>query len=245
MKGPGRLPTPREEGKRRIKGLVAPHAGYVYSGPVAAHAYLTLADSGLPSTFVILGPNHTGHGSGVAITTETFRTPLGDVPVNDQIAKKLVGGIIDNDPAAHRYEHSIEVQLPFLQYIRSEIDFVPICMSFQDYETAVEVGRAIAQATEGIDNVIIASTDLSHYVPPARAAQQDRKVIDLVVEGDAKKLVQTVCDQNISMCGYGPVAAMLEATHGRGRLLKYATSGDVEPMAEVVGYAAMVVEGGQ
>lgn len=242
--GPGKLPELRK-GDRKIKGAVVPHAGYVYSGPVAAHVYRALADDGFPETFVILGPNHTGHGSGVALTTHTFVTPLGDVPVDTELAKRIAQDVIDDDIAAHRYEHSIEVQLPFLQYIKKDIRFVPICMAIQDYRMAARVGEIIGKAIAGKDVVVLASTDLSHYEARKIAERKDMAVIDAILKLDPKLVYNSVNKYDVSMCGYGPVIAMLTAVKGdKATLLKYATSGDVSPMPDVVGYAAIVVTRG-
>jgi len=242
--GPGELPK-LGEGPRTIKGLVVPHAGYVYSGQVAAHSYFALAKESLPESFIILGPNHTGMGNPIALTTEDFDTPLGVAKTDKGLAKALLRDIIFDDPMAHRLEHSIEVQLPFLQHLKSEIKFVPISMGMQDYESANEVGKVIASATKGKDVVVIASTDFSHYVPKDYAYEKDRLAIDKILALDPKGLYKVVEKERISMCGYGPVMAMLSAAKLNGakevKLLKYATSGDVQRMRDVVGYGAISV----
>jgi AmmeMemoRadiSam system protein B len=171
--GPGKLPKLNEHGKRKVIGGVAPHAGYVYSGMVAAHLYSKLAEDGFPESFVILGPNHTGRGSGLAVSTQDFETPLGVAKIDIELAKALRKGLVDEDEESHKYEHSIEVQLPFLQFISPEVKFVPICMGFQDYEAAVSVGKAIGEARKTKDIVAIASTDFSHYVTADMARKKD------------------------------------------------------------------------
>lgn len=237
----GRRPVLNRNGPRNIVGLVVPHAGYVYSGPVAAHAYAALAEDGFPEAFIVIGPNHSGVGMPVAMTTEDFDTPLGRVNINKDIVSRL-GRLVADDPMAHRYEHSIEVQLPFIQYIKEDVTFVPISMAAQDHETAAEVADEIKAACEGRDVVIIASTDFSHYVPAQVAARQDRPVIDRILALDPEGVYDTVIRKNVSMCGYGPVMAMLMASGGkRAELLKYGNSGDVSPMEDVVGYAAIKV----
>jgi AmmeMemoRadiSam system protein B len=238
--GPGHLPI-LEPGPRNIVGAVVPHAGLVYSGPVASHVYSALAKDGFPDTFVIIGPNHNGIGAGVATTDEDFETPFGVVSIDQDIVSKLKG-VVDNDPVSHRFEHSIEVQLPFLQYLKRDIKLVPISMGFQDYETAVEAAKAIKKAIAGRDVCIIASTDFSHYIPPEKARQLDTKVIDKILALDPKGMYQTVTSNDVSMCGYGPVMTMLLSCGGKeAKLLKYANSGDVHPMETVVGYAGIVV----
>jgi hypothetical protein len=240
--GPGRLPE-KGRGRRAVMGGVAPHAGYMYSGMVAAHLYARIAEDGVPKTFVILGPNHTGRGSGLAVTTEDFGTPLGVAKVDRELAKALRKDLVDEDSEAHRAEHSIEVQLPFIQYLSPEFTFVPICMGFQDYDAAVSVGKVIREAIRGRDAVVIASTDMSHYVPKEAARTKDGMALEAVKSMDPKKLYEVVRDENISMCGYGPVMATMVACAGsRATVLKYASSGDVQPMREVVGYASVVME---
>ena len=244
--GPGELPK-RVEGPRSIIGLVSPHAGYVYSGPVAAHGYYQLASDGRPDVFVILGPNHTGLGSGVSIMTSgEWRTPLGGAVIDEELAEEIseISDIIDVDEEAHRYEHSIEVQLPFLQYLYGEVTFVPICMMMQDLRTAREVGRAISEALRGRDAVIIASSDMTHYESRASAEYKDQESIRAIISLDEELLYDTISRLNVSMCGPGPVAATLTAVKKLGKceakLLKYATSGDVTgDYSSVVGYASI------
>ncbi len=239
--GPGKLPE-LSKGPRKIIGGVSPHAGYMYSGQIAAHLYSKLAEDGFPDTFVILGPNHTGMGSGIAVTTEDFETPLGVAKVDKELAKAIRRDLIDEDPEAHRHEHSVEVQIPFLQYVSPDIRFVPVSMMIQDLESAVSVGKTIKNALKGKDAVVIASTDMSHYVAKEVARKKDGLAIDAIEAMDPKRLWNVVRDHNISMCGYGPVIATMTACEGgKAVLLKYATSGDVQPMRDVVGYAAVVI----
>lgn len=240
--GPGEIPPLDPSGERSIKGVVSPHAGYMFSGPVAAHSFRALANDGFPETFIVIGPNHQGMGSGVALTTHDFETPLGVMETDKELAAALHKGLIDDDFTAHKYEHSIEVQIPFIQYFSKTAKFVPICMLLQDYETAAEAGKVIAEAIKGKDVVVIASTDFSHYVSPEKAEQDDMLAIQQILDLNAEGLEKTVRSNRISMCGFGPVMAMLEAVGGsNAELLKYATSGDIRPMSEVVGYAGIVV----
>jgi hypothetical protein len=239
--GPGSLPG-KCKGTNKIRGLVSPHAGYVYSGPVAAHGFKALAeDRPRPDRIIIIGPNHHGVGSGVALGVDDFSMPMGLVRLDTSMAKALCREMIDRDLVAHRGEHSIEVQLPFLQYIYGDISFVPICMLIQDYEMAREVGRVIRETPEAKGALIVASTDLSHYVPRAEAAKLDSIAIKDIENGDARALAGHLEQYNISMCGYGPVMAALEALRAKGRCLKYGTSGDIEPMPDVVGYASIAL----
>jgi len=247
--GPGGLPKPASV-ERRIVSVVCPHAGYMYSGPVAAHSYYHLAAEARPESVVVIGPNHTGLGSPVAMMNRgAWETPLGEVEIDGGLADAIfeASGLIDIDGMAHLREHSIEVQLPFLQYIYgSDLRFVPICMGFQDLETSREVGRAVARAVGEADAVIVASTDLTHQEPQASANRKDQMVIESILSLDEAALQERVRANGITMCGYGPVSAALVASKMIGaagaELLAYHTSGDVTgDYSAVVGYAASKV----
>jgi AmmeMemoRadiSam system protein B len=246
--GPGKLPEVNLNGVRAVVGLVCPHAGYVYSGPVAANAYYELALDGKPDTVVILGPNHTGYGSGLAVVNEGFwRTPLGDVEVDGEVADELVreARIVDVDEVAHRFEHSIEVQLPFLQYLYGDgFRFVPVCFGLQDLASAGEVGRALVEVMNGRNAVVIASSDMTHYEPQKKAAAKDLDALKAVEDMDEKRFYSIIEAQNVTACGYGPIAAVITAAKGlmakEAKLLRYQTSGDITgDHSNVVGYAAV------
>jgi len=240
--GPGRLPEVVKDGPRRIAGAVVPHAGLVFSGPVAAHGYAQMAADGMPETVVIIGPNHTGYGRAVSASSEDFETPLGVVRSDRDILSRMKG-VVEIDRAAHLYEHSFEVQLPFLQYLDPEIKIVPIVMGRQDIVMARETAKVLREACAGRDVVFLASSDLSHYLPAEVARERDGMVLERILSLDAEGLVGVGERNDISMCGYGPVAVMIMACGGsKARLLHYGNSGDVRPMADVVGYAAAVVE---
>ena len=245
--GPGKLPEVAKTYPKHVIGLICPHAGYMYSGPVAAHAYYALAVDGKPDVVVLLGPNHTGVGSGLAVMNEGFwRTPLGDVEVDRETANKLVreSRIIDIDDSAHRDEHSIEVQLPFLQYLyQSSFKIVPVCFLMQDISSAREVGQAVAKALLDKKAIIIASSDMTHYEPQESAERKDKKALDAIVAMDEVRFQSTIETYNITACGHGPIAALITAAKILGgteaRLLCYKTSGDVTgDRSSVVGYAA-------
>ncbi|MEM2394243.1 MAG: AmmeMemoRadiSam system protein B [Candidatus Bathyarchaeia archaeon] len=246
--GPGNIPKVVEAGPRRIVGLICPHAGYMYSGPVAAHAYYSLALDGKPDTVVLLGPNHTGYGSGLAIMSEgLWRTPLGDVEIDRETANKIVeeSRLIDIDETAHRYEHSIEVQLPFLQYLYGlRFKIVPICFLMQDFHSAEEVGQAVARAVAGKNALIVASSDMTHYEPHRSAEKKDRLALQAVEAMDGAKFYSIIESHGVTACGYGPIAALITAAKILGakeaKLLCYKTSGDVSgDYSSVVGYAAV------
>lgn len=246
--GPGKIPKMVKAGPRRIVGLICPHAGYMYSGPVAAHAYYSLALDGKPDVVVFFGPNHTGYGSALAVMREGFwRTPLGDVEIDAETANEIVkeSRIIDVDDSAHRYEHSIEVHLPFLQYFfGSEFKIVPLCFLMQELHSAREVGHAVAKVLAGKNAVIIASSDMTHYEPQRNAEKKDRLALQAVEAMDEEKFYSIIEDYRITACGYGPIIALTVAAKileaKEARLLCYKTSGDViGDYSSVVGYAAV------
>jgi len=239
--GPGELPQVVKDGPRKIVGAVVPHAGLVFSGPVAAHVYAEMAADGMPETVVIIGPNHTGHGKAVSASSEDFETPLGIVRSDRDIVGRLKG-VVEIDRAAHLYEHSLEVQLPFIQYLDPEVKVVPIVMGRQDLIMARETAKVLREACAGKDVVILASSDLSHYLPAGAARKRDEMVLERILGLDAEGVIDVVERNDISMCGSGPVASMMMACNGsKARLLHYGNSGDVRPMDEVVGYAAALV----
>jgi len=248
--GPGKLPSTIIKGERKIVGLISPHAGYMYSGPVAANGFYKIALGGKPDTIIILGPNHRGFGEDVSIMVEgKWKTPLGELEIDTDIAEKILKNskIIRNDPKAHQYEHSIEVQLPFVQYIFGKnIKFVPICMTRQDINTDIEIAESICSSVTGKNILIIASSDFTHYEPQEYAENADKQAINAILNFDPKRLYDMIYQQNLSMCGPGPITVMLNICEILGakkvELLKYATSGDITGMYDqVVGYASLIV----
>ena len=248
--GPGALPVVQKAGPRHILGLIIPHAGYVYSGPVASYGFLHIASEGKPEVVIILGPNHRGVGAAVAIGKESnWQTPLGTVETDSEVGGQIVsaGRWLQWDDLAHSWEHSLEVQLPFLQYIYgTEFRIVPIVMLRQDLEVSRDLGQAIAAALENKDGIIIASTDFSHYEPQSVASRNDHLALEAILSLSPRQLEKVVIAHDISMCGVGPVMAMLTACKQLGadkaRLLRYATSGDITgDYSQVVGYASVEV----
>jgi AmmeMemoRadiSam system protein B len=247
--GPGQVPEVVVNGPRKILGIVSPHAGYEYSGPVAANGYSKLARDGLPEVFVILGPNHTGYGSGVSIVTEgSWETPLGLAPIESTFAKQIQkgSGIIDLDEEAHAFEHSIEVQLPFIQYLfKDAAKFVPICMMMQDLRTSLDVAKAIVEQLKGKDFVIIASSDFTHYEPHDVVVRKDETAIEAITSLDEARLNQLGESGKVTMCGYGPITTLIDAAKllggVRAELLTHKTSGDITgDKSAVVGYSSIV-----
>jgi hypothetical protein len=247
--GPGSVPKTDPHGPRRIVGIVSPHAGYVYSGPVAANGYSKLAADGKPDAFIILGPNHTGLGSGLSIQTEgAWQTPLGIAEIDANLAKRIQksSSIIDVDESAHANEHSIEVQLPFLQFLYGDTTkFVPICMMMQDLATCREIAKSIVQETAGKNVAIIASSDFTHYESQESANRKDRGAIDAILKLDDEHLNELGESNRVTMCGYGPITTLMVVakllTGVRPELLAYKTSGDITgDKSAVVGYSSLL-----
>jgi hypothetical protein len=226
-------------------GAVAPHAGYSYSGAVAAYSYNAIAGA-KPKNVVILGPNHTGYGEPVAIdASDEWETPLGNVSVNSELCEKIANNEFLIDSEAHEYEHSIEVNVPFLQCVFNDFEIVPICIGDQRNAVMRSLGERLAKML-GTKDIVIASTDFSHYVPYETAYANDLRAINDVIKLDADALYATIKKNDVSMCGYGGVAALIEYAKQRGatkaELLKYATSGDVtNDKTSVVGYSSLIV----
>jgi MEMO1 family protein len=234
-------------------GCIAPHAGYIYSGSVAGSVYSQLD---IPETCVILCPNHTGKGQALAIMSNTtWQTPLGEVAADEEMGAQLLRRFaeLQEDSAAHRYEHAIEVQLPFLQALRPQLKIVPIVIGTSDYDVLRELGEALANVIARQENehrekvLIIASSDMNHYESDAVTRVKDRMAIERVLALDARGLWEVVMNEGISMCGFGPAVVMLTAAKLLGAtsatLIKYATSGEVSgDYDSVVGYAGIVVK---
>ena len=235
---------------QRIKaiGIIAPHAGYMYSGHVAGAVYTRLD---LPQRIIVLCPNHTGLGTPLSIMKSgAWRTPLGDIHIDQDMCEALMieDRDLEDDSAAHRFEHAVEVQLPFMQRIGGKLRFVPITIGTSDFGSLEKLGRAMAKVIQERyrGTLIIASSDMNHYESDAITRVKDRKAIDQVIAMNPRGLYDVVRQESISMCGYGPAVAMLTAAKllggQRAELLKYATSADVSlDFDRVVGYAGIVV----
>ncbi len=259
--------------KKRAIGVVSPHAGLIYSGPVAGALYSAIA---IPDTIVLIGPNHTGLGEAVSLMAKgSWETPLGIVEIDETLAASILAesSPIRDDSVAHLREHSLEVQLPFIQYFKERFMIVPIQMLDTRLATCIEVGRAVGAAIRkrnqksGVrsqeirneklgtpnselrtqhDVLIVASSDMSHYEPAARAKEKDFKAIQSLLDLDPEGLYRTIKDYGITMCGFGPAVSMLVAAKilgaSKAELVKYANSGDESGDYEkVVGYAGIVV----
>lgn len=232
-------------------GVISPHAGYMYSGPVAGSVLSSITAK---STYIIMGPNHTGLGGPFGISAEdSWKTPLGDVQVDEKLASQIKSnsGLVKDDDLSHSREHSIEVQLPFLQFMQKDFKFVAITISCASLGAYRDIGKSIAKSIKELglqDSVtIIASSDMTHYESQEAAKRKDLIAIDAVLKLDEEKLIQSVAELDITMCGYAPVAIMIIAAKELGakkaRLVRYETSGDVTgDYSSVVGYAGIVVD---
>jgi MEMO1 family protein len=229
-------------------GCIAPHAGYMYSGPVAGAVF---AHIDIPRRCIVLCPNHTGMGRALAIMSEgAWETPLGEVPIDGELATALKERFpaLQEDSAAHRAEHAAEVELPFLFMRQPELKFVPIALGTGNFEVLEQLGLALADiiAAQDVPVLIIASSDMNHYESDAITRAKDYRAIERILTLDPRGLHDVVTQQNISMCGFGPAVAMLTAARKLGaksaELVKYATSGDVSgDYDRVVGYAGVIV----
>ncbi len=249
--GPGKLPVVSNKRVKNSIGFVAPHAGYIYSGPIAAHVYYEIAKEGNPDTFIIIGTNHTGLGSLVSIyPSGKWYTPLGYVNIDEELARNIIdnSSIAEADTYAHIEEHSIEVQLPFLQYLYGEnINIVPIVMGLHSPDAAYDLAKSIHESVEALerDVIIIASSDFNHYEPHEITIEKDMLAIKKIIELDTEGFYRVIIDKNISVCGPGAIMTLIEYTKmvsstGKVKLLKHATSGDVSGHKNaVVGYAAI------
>ena len=247
--GPGEVPDIAEPGPRKIVGIVSPHAGYMYSGPVAANGFSRLAADGVPEVFIILGPNHTGQGSGVSILTDGgWETPIGVSSIDTDLAKRIqkASNIMDVDELAHSNEHSIEVQLPFVQFLFTDAaNFIPICMMMQDLQTSREIAKSIVEQVKKKDFVIIASSDFTHYERHETASKKDKMAIEAITRLDDAALNELGESYRVTMCGYGPITTLIAAAKMVGNIksefLAYRTSGDITgDKSSVVGYSSIL-----
>ena len=232
----------------RVRGLVAPHAGYLYSGKVAGLAYGAVR---VPEAVLLLGPNHTGVGAPAALAPSgEWLTPLGPVPVNSRLSKLILkhAPVVCEDSSAHHFEHSIEVQLPFLQFRNPRVCIAALCLSLSDFDSISALGAGLARAiTEYGDEVlIVASSDMNHYESARVAKEKDDLALAELARLDPEALFRVCRDRRITMCGVIPAAVMLVAAKLLGattsRLIRYTTSGEVNgDLNRVVAYAAVTV----
>ena len=239
---------PADTKKQKVLAAVSPHAGYVYSGGVAAE---TLGRIEIPETVILLGPNHTGKGAPVALSTATWSMPMGRVPVDRDFAQDLLEktDYIEEDELAHKYEHSLEVQIPFLQMGQPNLSIVPITISHISYQVLNEVSLALAEVIKqrGDKNIlIVASSDMTHYEPREAAEQKDHYVLKKLANMDPNILYRSVTGHHISMCGIMPVTValitVLELGATKTELVRYTDSGEITgDTSQVVGYAGVLI----
>jgi AmmeMemoRadiSam system protein B len=240
----GRRPPPAP----RAIALMVPHAGYIYSGPVAAATYTAAR---LARRIIVLGPNHTGRGEPIALMHRgSWRTPLGEVVLDDDLAAGVLSrcGAARPDAEAHRREHSLEVQVPFLQFLLGDFSMLPICIGSMRLPLLLELGRAVAETIDedGGEVSLVLSSDMSHYVPAAVAKEEDEKALAPILSLDPERLHRVVVAERITMCGVAPAVAGLEAARRLGaaaaRLVAYDHSGTRSgDCGSVVGYAGVAV----
>ena len=234
--------------KHKIYGLIVPHGAYIFSGAISANAYFEINGQNI-DTFILIGPDHKGIGKRISIMSEGYwQTPLGDVLINKEITKELKthNNIIIEDKLVHQFEHSLEIQIPFLQYSRlNSFTIVPMLLKDQDIETSLILGNSLAKSISRKNAIIIASSDLTHYELNLNAYEKDFRLIKSIEKLDIELFYQTIRDLNISICGYGAIASLMRAVQilgsKKGELLRYATSGDVtsDNKNTVVGYASI------
>jgi len=235
--GPGQIPT-REDDKNMVAAL-SPHAGLMASGMGAAHVYHAIMRSGLPEAYILIGPKHRHHGAEASLGDQDFITPLGVCPVHKEMVSNM-NEFVSIDNAAHRLEHSLEMQVLFIQYIDPDPYIIPLLMGDQGEDSAVALAESIRQVTSGRNTIIIASGDMSHYVSKAQATVDDGAMIEKMLNLDVPGLYDTVYSRDVSACGYGPTAtAIMASAPKKAKLLKYMDSGDVFDSTEVVGYASV------
>jgi len=230
------------------RGVIVPHAGYMYSGHVAGAVYSRLK---IPAKVIIMCPNHTGLGASLSIMSEgSWEIPLGRVMIDTALARSLMRHchLLTEDASAHQFEHSLEVQLPFLFHLRSDFQFVPIAVASSGYASLERLGKGIEASFRelGEEVLVIASSDMNHYESDETTRIKDQKAIARILALEPKGLYDTVKSESISMCGSGPAIAMMHGiqplSSRKAELIKYATSGDVSGNRnEVVGYAGILV----
>ena len=214
--GPNKLPP--SGSKRRVYGIVSPHAGYLYSSAVAANGFYEVSSMEF-NDVIMIGPNHYGIGTGAAImNTGLWETPLGQVEINHELSSVISKNseIIDLDDFAHSKDHCLEVQLPFVQYIKKKFRIVPIILIMQDRQTAEDIGRSIAQSVINTKSLLIASSDFTHYESNSEAHRKDMELIKAILSLDILKFYTTLERENVSACGYGAIASIMMAAKNLG-----------------------------
>ena len=244
--GPGKIPP--TDSSEKIYGVICPHAGFVYSGPVACHSFYSISSS-TSEMAIVTGPNHYGIGQSIASMIDaSWKTPLGLMEVDSESALELRDGldVLELDSFSHSKEHSIEVQIPMLQETFShEMKILPVSLINQEQQTATKVGSAIAKIAQKKDALLIGSSDFTHYEENEFAHRQDLALIDPILKLDVDEFYKILYERHVTACGFGAIASTMiackELGATEGKLLKYATSGDVSgDKSSVVGYASII-----
>jgi AmmeMemoRadiSam system protein B len=236
------------QSKKDCIGIVSPHAGFMYSGPVAGAVYSCI---NIPETVLLIGPNHTGMGKRIALMSAgEWVIPSGSMTIDEDFASELSGktGIVSVDSGAHLFEHSLEVQLPFIHYFRDDTRIVPLTLMQLDIDECREVGKVVADAIKSCKErvLIVASSDMSHYVTDEQARERDKLAIDMMLDIDPEGLYDVIKRHNISMCGFIPATVMFFVARQLGaenaELVKYSTSAEISgDYDHVVGYSGIIV----
>jgi len=240
----------KQPNRREVIACMMPHAGYMYSGKVAGKVASAID---IKEKIIIMGPNHTGYGEDFGVMTEgVWQMPFGDVSIDKELANAILNksSYLKEDGLSHAYEHSLEVELPLLQYLKGDFTIVPITFSPDDLKACKDIGMGIAGCIKELNLegsvLIIASSDMTHYEPQSSVESKDRQAIEAILELDEDKLWERIHRFNISMCGYAPAITMLVASKSLGakksELVAYQTSGDVTgDYSSVVGYAGIII----
>jgi len=243
-------PLSSVDAERESLALIVPHAGYIYSGPVAAAGYAYAKSHGTPNRVIILGANHSGFGAPVSLAgDDAWRTPLGDLPLDTGFIRRLADAGFAIDDAAFVNEHSVEVQVPFVQVLWGRtVPLVPICIRPHSLEALVHLGQALAAASSDTSTLIVASSDFTHYEPDDVARARDHGALQFILSLDVTRFHTHCIENRLSICGVGAITATMELACALGltdtQLLSYATSGDTSgEHSAVVGYAAVAFEG--
>ena len=242
------IPSVPETEKQTALAVVSPHAGYIYSGAVAGE---TFARVRLPKDVIILGPNHHGYGAMVGLMAEgAWQMPLGDVAINSELAKSVQrhSDLVETDEVAHRFEHSLEVQVPFLQYLQKDLTITPLVISHISLENCEKLGRQLAAGIKQYNKpvLMVASSDMTHYESRFSASSKDKQAIDQILDLDPAGLYRTVVQKGITMCGVIPTTvalmAALELGAKKAELVRYTDSGEASgDTRQVVGYAGIII----
>jgi hypothetical protein len=233
---------------QKAVGIMVPHAGYIYSGAIAGQTFSLVQ---VPDRVVLLGPNHTGYGAAQAVyPAGSWQTPLGDILIDSSLAGQIIAGCGEAtaDELAHRYEHSLEVQVPFIQMKAPQARLVPVCLGHAPLQQLLDFGRSLGRllATQPEPALLVASSDMTHFESAASARQRDMKALEKILAVDAEGLYRLVAAEAISMCGVVPTVVMLAAARElgacKGTLVRYGNSGETSgDHAEVVGYAGVII----